>query len=163
MGRQVNFWMLEQDEQEFVRFVLSQPDVAMVTDLSPGPYPHIITELPRPPERWWWAVHFWNRNFPFELVRWVQVREGPDAGLYAFVMGDKAPVIELHRSILRESGELSEGRIWAGYKDDAFRRWYDGVANWIRKRYKKVRKLGNIWLYAGPHAYEWYQAGGVLG
>lgn len=162
MGRQVNFWMREQDEQEFAQFVLSEPNMVMLSDLSPGPHPRIIIELPHLPERGWWSVYFWHRDFPFEPVRWIRVQEGPDRGLYAFV-GEELPVIEFTRSISRESGELSEGRIWTGCRDEAFLQWYDRVANWIRSRYKKVRKRGNIWLYAGPRAYEWYQAGGVLG
>lgn len=162
MGRQINFWMLEQDAQEFAQSVLSQPNVVMIPRLSPGPYLHTITRLPRPPERWWWAVYFWNQSFPFE-PEWIQVREGPDKGLYAFAPDTQVPVIQFHCPILRESGELSEGRIWTGCRDEAFLQWYDRAANWIRSRYKRVRKRGNIWLYAGPQAYEWYQAGGVLG
>jgi hypothetical protein len=162
MGRQVNFWMLEQDEQEFVRFVLSEGNVVMLRNLSPGPYPCSTAELPRPPERWWWALYFWERDFPFAPVRWVQVRDGPDQVSYGFV-GEELPVIEFSRSILRESGELSEGRIWTGCRDKTFLRWYDRLARWIRRHSEKVRKRGNSWVYAGPQAYEWHQAGGILG
>jgi hypothetical protein len=162
MGRQVNFWVLERDAQEFAQLVLSKSDVVMIGRLSPRPYLCIITELPRPPERWWWAVYFWNRDFSFE-PEWVQVREGPDRGLYAFAPSNQDPVIQFHRSVLRESGELSEGRIWTGCRDEGFLRWYQRTANWIRRRYKKVRKRGNAWIYAGPQAYEWYKAGGLLG
>jgi hypothetical protein len=56
MGRQVNFWMLAQDEQEFAKFVLSESNVAMIANLSQGPHLRIITELPRSPERRWWSV-----------------------------------------------------------------------------------------------------------
>jgi len=162
MGRQVSFWMLEEDEREFIQVVLSQSSVAMLSSLSPAPHPNISVDLPRAPERWWWAVYFWNRDFAFEPVKWVKVEEGPDRGLYAFV-GGELPVIQFHRSILRESAELSEARIWTGCKDRAFLQWYNHVASWIRKHCYKVRKTGNTWLYAGRQAYEWQQAGGVLG
>lgn len=162
MGRQISFWMLEQDEQEFIHFVLSEPNVVMLSDLSPGPYPNIITELPRPPERRWWAVHFWNQKFAFRPARWVRVREGPDAGMYAFV-GEKLPVIEFLRSILHDSGELKQGRIWTGCRDDAFLKWYERIARWIRRRFTRVQEWEAWAAYAGPQAYEWHQAGGKLG
>ncbi len=162
MGKQVNFWMLKQDEEEFAWFILSEPNVVMLGHSSPGPYLRIISELPHPPERWWWSVYFWNRSFPFE-PRWIQVREGPDRGCYVFAPTEHDPIIEFTRSILRESGVLSEGRLWTGRRNSAFVQWYDSVAGRIRKRYRKVRKVGNIWLYAGAQAYEWYEAGGVLG
>ena len=162
MGKQVNFWMMEQDEQEFVQHVLSRPDVVVVGDLSPGPYPRVLHELPRPPELFWWSVYFWHQGFPFEPATWVQVREGPRKGMYGFV-GEDLPVIEFSRCGMKESGELSEGRIWTGRRDSDFNEWYSTIAGWIRKRYRKVRKVSNIWLYAGPQAYEWHQAGGILG
>jgi hypothetical protein len=163
MGRQVNFWVLEQDAQEFVQYVLSEPNVVMISDLeSTGPYLRIITELPRPPERWWWSVYFWNQDFPFE-PKWVQVREGPDRGLYAFAPSNQDPVIQFHRSVLRESGELSQGRIWTGCRNETFLRWYERVARWIRRRYERVQEWEAWAAYAGPQAYEWYQAGGILG
>jgi len=161
MGRQVGFWMLEEDENEFVRFVLSRSNVVILRNLSSTTHPTPSIALPRANERWWWSAYFWDRDFPFEPVRWVQVKEGPDRGLYAFGRTE-LPLIEFHRSILRESGELSEGRIWTGCTDPAFLKWYDRLADWIRKRYKVVKKRGNSNLYAGQHAWEWNEAGGVF-
>jgi hypothetical protein len=66
MGRQVSFWMLEQDEQEFMRFVLSDPEVVMIAQLSQTPAPRTITELPDPDERWGWSVHFGKKSYRFK-------------------------------------------------------------------------------------------------
>ena len=162
MGRQVNFWMLEQDAHEFAQFVLSEPGVVMIGRLSSDRELHTLSELPCPPERWWWALKFWNQGFPME-PKWVQIREGPDKDLFAFVPRDEDPVIEFDRSILRESGELSQGRIWTGCRDEAFLRWYERIARWIRRRYKRIHEWEAWAAYAGPQACEWHQGGGVLG
>ena len=161
MGRQVGFWMLDQDEQEFTRFVFSEPGVVMLSALSPGPYPNIISELPYPPERRWWSVYFWNRKFTFEPATWVQVQAGPDTGMYAFV-GQELPVVEFSRSILRGSGELKQGRIWTGCRDKAFLKWYERIARWIRRHFTRIQEWMAWAAYAGPQAYAWYQSGGKL-
>jgi hypothetical protein len=148
--------MLREDAQEFVSFVLSQPRAAMIAVLSSEPHLHLIVELPSWPE-----VYLWNQDFPFE-PRWVQVREGSHQGWYALTPRDRDPVVQFGPSVLRPSGELSEGWIWAGCPDPAFLKWYDRLANWIRKRYKVVKKRGNSNLYAGQHAWEWKRAGGVF-
>lgn len=161
MGRQVYFWMLEQDTQEFVDFVTSEPTVVKIATLSSDPQLCVITNLPDPSERWWWSMYFWNARFPME-PRYVQVREGPDKGQFAFSPRIQDPVIEFTRSVWRESGNLSRGRIWTGSQDKLFLKWYDHIAGWIRRHYKKARMLGQSWIYAGPFAWEWYQGGGVL-
>lgn len=162
MGRQVSFWMLEQDEEEFVRFVLSTSYVVVISDrYLPEPTLDIVPELPRPPEPGWWSVYFWSQNFPFE-PKWVQVQEGPEKGLYAFAPRIEDPLIEFTRSVLRDSGELKQGRIWTGCRDKAFLKWYERIARWIRRRFTRVQEWEAWAAYAGPQAYAWYKAGGKL-
>ncbi len=162
MGRQLNFWMLELDEKMFVDEILTDREVIMIRTWSPGPYPNVLSSLPQKGSFGWWALGFLHRKFPFESAKWVQAQEGPGKGLYHYI-GEELPIIEFNRSILRDSGELGQGRIWTGCRDDEFLRWYSQVSGWIRQHYIKVEKLANSWLYAGPQAYDWHQAGGVLG
>lgn len=157
MGRQVGFWILREDAQEFVSFVLSQPRAAMIAVHSSEPHLHFIAELSS-----WSEVYLWNQDFSFQ-PRWVRVREGVNQRWYALVQGHQDPLIQFcWPSGLRQSGELSKGRIWTGCRDPGFLKWYELLANRIRKTYKVVCKLGNSNLYAGAHAWEWKQAGGVF-
>jgi hypothetical protein len=154
--------MLDNDEQEFTQFVLSHTNIVLIAEFSPNRHPLVLPNLPCPPQRWWWAVAFWHRDYPFEPVRWVRKEVGSESGMYMF-SGDELPIIKFNRCILRDSGELERGRIWTGSKDPTFLQWYDSIARWVRQRFNKVEKVGSHWHYAGPQAYAWYQTGGVLG
>jgi hypothetical protein len=161
MGRQVNFWMLYPDAEEFARFILGQANGFIIARLSRDREPRMLAVLPPVSERWWWASYIGNRDMPF-TPRWIQVREGPDAGLYALDPSGDDPAVQFHASVLRESGGLSRGRIWTGCKEPTFLSWYEGLARWLRTRYARVRKVGGTWLYAGPEANKWHKEGGRL-
>jgi hypothetical protein len=186
MGRQVGFYMLGKDEQEFLDFALSDPQVVMLGEPCFEKAPRILKELPtsfsdtlNP-----WSIHFWNRHFPFETT-FTQIQKGQAKGMYGFSSLD-ALVIEFTRCLVRKEGEetpyiaatfdptcvegtyaLEWGRIWAEmyrlegdqlvYKGDEFAKWYERLARWIRRRYKRVGSR-----YLGPRAYQWHQSGGRL-
>ncbi len=152
--------MLKEDEEEFVEFVMRDSNVTILRSRSPEPRPIVTSHLPEPPERWWWNVYFWNREFPLDVYCWRQIMGGPEMGMWS--LRGQSPVIEFTRSIPRESGELSRGRLFTDHTEPAFLEWYDYVASGIRRKFERVRKVGHIWLYAGPNAYRWHTKGGVL-
>jgi hypothetical protein len=56
---------------------------------------------------------------------------------------------------------LLQGRIYTGLEySDAINKQYASITNWIRRYWHKlpVDRLG----FVGPHAWEWFQNGGVL-
>lgn len=60
---------------------------------------------------------------------------------------------------------LGQGRLFGNFeaylkKPADFEKWYEGLASWIRKRYRKS-PLGSGG-FVGPEAFEFYEAGGFL-
>jgi len=173
MGKQVNFYMLEKDEQEFVEFVLSDGRTVILGDASLEEMPPILNRLPVEdlPPIYRITVLFWRPGYPL-FTRYGVMKAGPlqGQGVY-FVDHLRSSVIEFSRSLLLpDKNLLTRGRIWAEmrrlegdrfvYKGEEFEEWYDTIAAWIRKRYRKIGT--KPYFYIGSQAYSWYQAGGKL-
>ncbi len=172
MGKQVNFYMLEEDEQEFVEFVLGDGKTVLLGTAGFQEMPPVLDRLPveysplDPKD--WLTVFFWRPGYPL-FTRYIVMKAGPLQGRGAyFVDAHRSSVIEFSRSLLRpEENVLTQGRIWAEmrywegeqlvYKGEEFEKWYDRIARWLRRRYRKV-----YYDYVSPRAYEWSQAGGKL-
>jgi len=174
MGKQVNFYMLEEDEQEFVEFVLSDGKTVILGAGSLQETPPILDRLPveDSPLIWRNDVYFWRHGYPL-FTDYGVMKAGPlqGQGVY-FVDSSQSSVIEFSRSLLlTDKNMLTRGRIWAEmrrlegdrfvYKGEEFEEWYDSIAQWLRKRYQKIG-LGKPYFRIGPRAYAWYQAGGKL-
>ena len=147
MGSQVNFYMVPEDEADFCAFVLSDPDVQIVTGMYSGSRfdPVAIPLLPADGP-YAWCLAFWNRT--------IMSREDIANYQYNF--------IEFSRSVRQPDG-LTPGRIWAEIESSvldatrkaAFRRWFRRVAGFL-----------NAWPYRwdmyriGPHTKAYFDAGG---
>ncbi len=173
MGKQVNFYTLEEDEQEFVEFVLSDRKTVILGAGSFQEMPPILDRLPveHSPLIWRNKVFFWRPDYPL-FTDYGVMKAGPlqGQGVY-FVDGSKSSVIEFDRNLLfPDENMLTRGRIWADmrrlegnefvYKGEEFEAWYDSIAKWLRKRYRKVEP--GSYFRISPRAYAWYQAGGKL-
>lgn len=175
MGKQVNFYMLEEDEKEFVEFVLGDGKTVILGHGSLQEVPPILGRLPiedPSPPLFRNYVYFWKPGYPL-FMRYIVMKAGPLQGQGVYLVDDlTSSVIEFSRSFfspIRENS-LTRGRIWAEmrywegnnliYKGEEFERWYDSIARWLRKRYQKIGS--KPYFYIGPHAYRWYQAGGNL-
>lgn len=173
MGKQVNFYMLEQDETAFMAFALQDPDVQILAPANVQDCPLILEELPagRSPYLDSSTVYLSRKNQPIFLRSGVmQVGELAGQTLYLIEPFDSS-VIEFYRCFLRPDrpDTLTSGRLWTEmrrltpdkqafeYKGDEFKKWYDSLARWIRRRYHRVGDR-----YVGPRAYEWHLAGGIL-
>jgi len=173
MGEQVNFYMLEEDEQEFVEFVLSDGKTVILGDASLQEIPPILDCLPveDSPPLWRNTVLFWRRGYPL-FTRYGVMKAGPLQGQGVYLVDlFRSSVIEFTRSLLLpDENILTRGRIWAEmcrpegdrfvYKGEEFEKWYDTIAAWIRKRYRKIGT--RPYFYIGSQAYSWYEAGGKL-
>lgn len=180
MGRQVRFYTLPEDEQEFLAFLHKDPDVAILRDRSKTPELNVMKQLTLlPRSEWGWSLCIWNMRFPINEshIRKVDLKaydktqmEFVQTGevVYCLNIGN-APVIEFSRSFINQDGHLLKGRIWAEkhafrdgeffYKGDDFVKWYERVARWLRRNFLRVT---NVDGYFGKSALKWYQGGGVL-
>jgi hypothetical protein len=162
MGKQVTFFMLREDEQEFANFVLQDRRVVFLPSQFATKQIHVyrnLTEASQP--QYPGTLLIWNRGIGGELV---MHEYGPGN-----VRIDKSnePVIEFCRSF-QHGTHLIAGRIWAEmqvfdpsqtqviHKGKDFERWYDSVARWIRRHYEHETKYG---MYIGPQANKQYKSG----
>ena len=181
IGKQVRFYMLPNDEQLFLQFLIEKLSCSFWGRSSATPKPHILGDkigsaTEHPELR---SVLIWNAAFPLDKqdIRKALMKKY-DAEKYAyietgevryFIESSDAPVIEFSRSFIRDDGRLAKGRIWAGMyrlegealirKEAAFVSWYDQVARWLRRHLKRFEGVDE---YLGPAALEWHQAGGKL-
>lgn len=163
MGRQVEFYMLPEDEREFLRAIRAFGPVSIMRERSAKPEPETLESLPTELAEVRQGVVLWNPGTPGEL-QFKRLSEG------SYII-DKAnsEVLELRQCELSGRG-LERGRIWADLaslsvrdggrvpKSDAFVAWYAQVARWIRDHY--ARLPADKQTFVGPYAAEWARAGG---
>ncbi len=146
--------MTEEDEQEFMDFVMSTGDVEIL------PF-HMTSEteslrvLPAPDSRNHWRKVYLRNT---EIGGRINIRFYENLNVYIAEESD-ACVIHFTRSLPWKGG-LYIGRIWAEFdmldyeiyelvpKDPAFVKWYEKIARWLKRRYKRV----DVMTYAGPGA-----------
>jgi hypothetical protein len=182
MGKQVRFYMLAEDEQMFLRFVCRDQAVRLLAERSSEPK---LTFVQDPFMLFQRRVQLdtlllWNTAFPItdRHIDEIHLKAySEEQGAYIetgqiayFIDRMHAPVIEFSPSFLRTDGSLVKGRIWAEmavwegevltYKGKEFEAWYDQIARWLRRNFKRVEGQDG---YLGPQALDWYQKGGKLG
>ena len=156
---QLNFFMLADDEHEFVEFLRSREDTHILPGrffTSPTPAPvRVLPAVSRLRE-----VTLLNATL-VPTSRWVARGEGRYAGKYVFD-SLRAPSIEFSRSRMKK-GVLLPGRIyakigWLEPKVDnrVFRSWYSAIERCLKKSYVKH---DGLWWF-GPEARAWSLAGG---
>jgi hypothetical protein len=171
MGRQVEFYMLPDDEREFVTYVQNDTEALIISRLNLENTPAVLDLLGEELPAWHSQVFLWRPGYPlFTDYRIMKAGPFEGRGVY-FVNRFDSPVIEFSRSLFPPgSTRLSRGRIWADmyrleggqlvHKGEEFEKWYDTIAAWIRRRYRKIGT--KPYTYMGPRAYKWYLAGGEL-
>lgn len=166
MGRQVYFYMTRSDEREFLRFVRSDRDVAIFMDATRSSEVEPIDTLPEKGVPGWFMLWLWDRaNSPAPKMDYVAEQK------YYTVDRFSSEVIEFSRSCMDE-GRLVRGRIWAEMvywdrkdpaagpfeKSESFKKWFNRLANWIKRRSTKD-EVGDYML---PGAAEFARSGGTL-
>jgi hypothetical protein len=155
--------MSREDEDEFLGFLKSTGSVIILPAGSPASeFAHLMT-LPEASQT---ARRLWFQNTAIDLPLVTVISE--QSGYYV-IDGFQSPVIEFLRSFII-SGMMLPGRLQAdmtyfdGEKQDLvpkpieFRRWFETIENWIRKRYKHLTLL----TYVGPGAEKFRENGGLL-
>ncbi len=155
MGRQIHFYMLPEDRNEFLSFVQQGDSVlATLRDANTGQVnPSTDFDMHK-------TLSLWNcRLSPHPQRKWV-----PEPGYYR-IDDSKTPTLEFVPSFTATwegNPALGQGRLYGVFegKPKAFEKWYEMLARWIRKHYK--RSPTSMGGYVGPAAYEFYKTGGYL-
>lgn len=155
MGRQVNFYMTREDEEEFVRFVRTTGHIELLPYTSATPVFRPIQSLPDIlSDKFAGQCRIFNPDVSSNLVvKFIQTQN------HYLIDFERSPVIEFSRSAIKEK-TIYRGRIRAEFtyldtdkmilvpKEAKFSDWYNAVAHRIRNRYKHLKRL----IYAGPGA-----------
>ncbi len=155
MGHQINFYMTNEDEQKFLGFLRSDPNVCIFRIWSDTPNLKSISDLPERGELCWFKVAIWHGGIsPEPKLKYI-----PRQQHYII---DPLPneIIEFSRCCMNNS-RLDNGRLWVEFNDwvssfpqetvnksESFRKWYNRLASWI-KRNSERNKAG---FYVMPGA-----------
>jgi hypothetical protein len=165
MGKQVNFYMMESDESQFIEFARTGRDLCIIPfPLRTASVP-CLAELPKLDIPFWYSVCLWDRSGSTDpALRYVSQQK------YWIVDELNSEVIVFSRSII-DQGRLVRGRIWAEFivwkqsdpperlrKSKAFENWFDRLGRWI-KRHSTRDANGD---YILPGAIEYQRQGGKL-
>ena len=178
MGRQVNFYMLPEDELIFLTFLFGNPNIVFINTTSSTYEPQFISNIEA----------FLDNNKTQTLIYNKQFEIGPniirahrktiynsETGSYTetdqvFYKIDliNGPFIEYSRC-KQKNNTLFSGRIWAEmyylqqgkliHKGDDFVNWYEQVARWLRKNLKKIREVDG---YLGSETMKRYFKGELI-
>jgi len=159
------FYMSKEDEDEFLEYVRSLGNLLILPATSPSSDFTPMYGLPEPSQDES-TRRFWLQNTGVGLP--LVAEQVPEKD-YCVVDGFQSPVIEFWRSwtvsqIMLPGGMQADmnyidiERQDLDLKPAEFRKWFDSVDGWIRKKY---RRLG-IYVFAGPGAQKFREQGGIL-
>jgi hypothetical protein len=153
------------DEDEFLDFLRSTGNVIILPTTSSTSEFAQLYALPEASQTEA-TRRFWLQNTTINLPLVTVLSE---QGGYYLIDGFQSPVVEFLRSFTI-SGMILPGRLQADMtyfdsdkqdlapKPREFRRWYESIESWIRKRYKRL----TILTYVGPGAEKFRAEGGLL-
>jgi hypothetical protein len=157
--------MSREDENEFLAFLRSSSNMIILPATSPtSDFPR-LDSLPEASQseatRKFWLMNM-TVDIPLVLIF-------PEQAGYYLIDGFQSPAIEFLRSYTI-SRMMLPGRLQASMnyfdnnqqdlapKPNEFRRWYESIEAWIRKKYKHI----TFQTYAGPGAQKFQKDGGIL-
>ncbi len=162
MGKQIGFYMVEEDEDEFMEFVRSTGDAVILPQTTDQYPPEEFTRLQELSGRQLGGgCVLWNRSIsPQPSFEFYEVHGGCHC-----LDSMQSEVVDVLRSHLRDH-RLSMGRLYIdnmvlqpdatiGSKCVEFIDWFDQLARWIRKNYPKSHNGARL----SPRARELLLAG----
>ena len=156
---QVNFFMTAVDEAEFLSFVLQVPDARLLVGrFHATRLPEVVRSIPPFGQRQEVELVRTSMRSPITLSA---SGSGDYEGMFLLDL-HRDPHIEWNRCYLVD-GALHSGRIYTkiGWlqnesENKAMRRWYNSLAAWLKRRYRRVSKV--YWI--GNDAFAWAAKGG---
>lgn len=179
MGKQIRFYMLPKDRDEFLRFLERDLDTKPIQATSSLSQLDSFRDVAAQNYYGFRIVLLENQRFLVREndIKQVDIKEYDEnerayvttGRIEYYIDASSSNVVEFKQSFFREGEVLAKGRIWAEmyrlengelvYKGDEFNAWYNKMAQWIRSKFKES---GGIDGYFGPAAYKWYQQGGRI-
>ncbi len=165
MPKLLVFYMSKEDEDEFFDYVRSLGNLLILPATSPGSDFTPMYGLPEPSQDES-TRRFWLQNTAVGLP--LVTEQVPEQDYYV-VDGFQSPVIEFWRSwtvsqIMLPGGMQVDMNYIDNDKQDLakkpaeFRRWFESVDGWIRRKYTRL----GIYIFAGPGAQKFREQGGIL-
>lgn len=177
MGKQVRFYILPDDERDFMDYLFLRKGVKLLLPTSDTRDLFIGREAleDRTVFR---QVYLWDSTFNFDFtdIEKIYYREYDESlgiytetgkAYYTLSHFSSAPIIVYTRSFVNSDGKLTEGRIWAEMnrikgdkmvpKEQGFISWYEEIAHWLRQNLKHDKELN---AYVSKRAKEWRNKGG---
>lgn len=163
MGRQIEFYMLPEDQNAFLQFAQERDPVVLVAELDrQGPTVRPVEDMAsvRNP-----MFCLWNRALlPF--LKRKPIGEGDHRTYLIDIF--RLPILEFSPTHVGEwegKPALILGRLYGRFdpyfnKPPEFEKWFDRLVRWIRKNFK--RSPVGFGGYVGPAAYRLYIEGGYL-
>lgn len=178
MGRQVNFFMLPEDEIHFLTFLFGDPNVVFLNTTSDLQEPRFISTIESFIGNKKTQTLIYNKQFAIrpEIIRaHYETVYNSETGTYTET--DKVyyqikyydgPFIEYSRC-KQNQNILNSGRIWAEmnylqqgkfiHKANDFVNWYEQIARWLRKNLHKIKEVDG---YFGTEALKRYLTGELI-
>ena len=159
MGRQIHFYMLPVDQDEFLRVVQLDDLTAVVSRDSDSPGVDSSDGNDDSGK----TLCLWNRKLLPNLERkWIS-----EPGHYTLDTL-RMPILEFTPSFTatwEDRPALGQGRLFGNFepyleKPESFSKWYERLVRWIRRHYRK--SPATTGGYVGPAAYEFYEKGAYL-
>jgi hypothetical protein len=159
MGKQIRFYMLKDDEVEFLNWLINNHEVTFLrqtfidkNDMCINP----LIPLPKnePKDRYILITIKNNSVSDFGIKRDGYNYKYPKPLINKinhsmYIDEDNANVIEFSRCILNPEGKLVQGRLWVElysfinnkyiYKGDDLSDLYASINKWIRRNFKKIK------------------------
>lgn len=154
--------MLAEDRTAFLSFV-QERDSVIITDFTADSASVLPVDVASACVKDRERLCLWNVNLLPTLKR--EYIPESDIGPY-YRIDSSLPILEFSvpsQSTWDGQPALTQGRLYAyAYQDQpALRTWYEALARWLRKSFKKT-PIGWMSGYVGPAAYHWFQNGGFL-
>jgi hypothetical protein len=160
MGRQLQFYMLPEDQNAFLRHVQERDSIVVAARSSDSAEIQPLPDLEIAGGK---TLCLWNPNLLQNLERqWI-----PEPRYYT-VDVLKTPTLEFTPSFTatwEDQPALGQGRLFGNFepylkKPREFEKWFESLVRWIRKNYQK-NPVG-LGGYVAPAALEFYKNGGYL-
>jgi len=178
MGRQVNFYMLPEDEVVFLTYLFGDPNVVFINTISSVSEPEFIYNIESFLRNNKHQTILYNKQFeigPNFIKAYHKTIYNSKTGTYTetdqvlyqidLING---PFIEYSRC-KQKNNIIFSGRIWADmyylhqgkmiHKGDDFVNWYEQVARWLRKNLKKIKEVDG---YLGSETMKRYFKGELI-
>ena len=161
MGKQVNFFMLPEDQLEFEGWLMARGDVCFLNEPLKMQELEILPTLIVPEMGKTWLSVYLAQHNNLEDIRVEYVSNQN----YWLIDQRYSPVIEFSRCYF-DGKILRRGRLYfcTGFysdeeqeKEKQFVNWANKILKWIRTNYDRDPHTG---FYVGSHAYKWVQQEG---